>query len=159
MLKDNSYFFNQDISIGVAFNPYLPSYLFDEEILRLEKKLQSGLVSSIWIQFGTDYKLLKSRIEILSRMISATILKNPKISKISLFGSILIPSKQFISRFKFRPWKGVYIADKYLNCLDDFYEFTKDLVEIYLDNNIFPVIETECTSKEKLEEIYTLIKT
>ena len=60
MLKDNSLFFNQDISFGVAFNPYLPPYLFDEEILRLEKKLQSGLVSSIWIQFGTDYKLLKS---------------------------------------------------------------------------------------------------
>ena len=90
MLKDNSLFFNQDISFGVAFNPYLPPYLFDEEILRLEKKLQSGLVSSIWIQFGTDYKLLKSRIEILSRIISATINKNPKISKISLFGSILI---------------------------------------------------------------------
>ena len=114
MLKDNSLFFNQDISFGVAFNPYLPPYLFDEEILRLEKKLQSGLVSSIWIQFGTDYKLLKSRIEILSRMISATINKNPKISKISLFGSILIPSKQFLARFKYRPWKGVYCSNEFL---------------------------------------------
>ena len=100
MLKDNSLFFNQDISFGVAFNPYLPPYLFDEEILRLEKKLQSGLVSSIWIQFGTDYKLLRSRIEILSNIISVTINNNPEISEISLFGSILIPSKQFLARFK-----------------------------------------------------------
>ena len=30
MLKDNSLCFNQDISIGVAFNPYLPGFLFDE---------------------------------------------------------------------------------------------------------------------------------
>ena len=44
-------------------------------------------------------------------------------------------------------------------CSYDFYAFTKDLIEIYLDNNICPVIETEFSSKEKLEEIYTLIKT
>jgi len=95
MLKENSLFLNQDISIGVAFNPYLPTNLFDEEILRLKKKLQSGLVSSIWIQFGTDYKLLRSRIEILSNMLSVAINNNPKIPKISLFGSILILLSNF----------------------------------------------------------------
>ena len=47
MLKDNPLFLNQDSFIGVAFNPYLPDSLFDEEILRLEKKHQ------IW--FGKFY--------------------------------------------------------------------------------------------------------
>ena len=153
MLKDNSLFFNQDISFGVAFNPYLPPYLFDEEILRLEKKLQSGLVSSIWIQFGTDYKLLKSRIEILSRMISATINKNPKISKISLFGSILIPSKQFLARFKYRPWKGVYCSNEFLESEELAYKIITNLLKTYKQNEIFPLIETNITTDQHLKKL------
>ena len=153
MLKDNSLFFNQDISFGVAFNPYLPPYLFDEEILRLEKKLQSGLVSSIWIQFGTDYKLLKSRIEILSRMISATINKNPKISKISLFGSILIPSKQFLARFKYRPWKGVYCSNEFLESEEMAHKIITNLLKTYKQNEICPLIETNITTDEHLKKL------
>ena len=153
MLKDNPLFFNQDISIGVAFNPYLPPCLFDEEILRLEKKLQSGLVSSIWIQFGTDYKLLKSRIEILSRMISATINKNPKISKISLFGSILIPSKQFLARFKYRPWKGVYCSNEFLESEEMAHKIITNLLKTYKQNEICPLIETNITTDEHLKKL------
>ncbi|AAZ57617.1 possible paired amphipathic helix repeat [Prochlorococcus marinus str. NATL2A] len=153
MLKDNSLFFNQDISFGVAFNPYLPPYLFDEEILRLEKKLQSGLVSSIWIQFGTDYQLLKSRIEILSRMISATINKNPKISKIILFGSILIPSKQFLARFKYRPWKGVYCSNEFLESEEMAHKIITNLLKTYKQNEICPLIETNITTDEHLKKL------
>ena len=65
---------------------------------------------------------------------------------------------QFISRFKFRPWRGVYISDKYLTSLDNFYAFTRDLIQIYYENNIFTLIETECSTVEKLDEIYNLIK-
>ena len=153
MLKDNSLFFNQDISFGVAFNPYLPPYLFDEEILRLEKKLQSGLVSSIWIQFGTDYKLLKTRIKILSRLISATINKNPKISKISLFGSILIPSKQFLARFKFRPWKGVYCSNEFLESEEIAHKIITNILMTYKQNEIFPLIETNISTDEHLKKL------
>ena len=147
------------INIGNAYNPYLKNYYnLSGERNRLEKKISSGLTRSIWLQFGTDIKLLESEIIFIKKSIANNKL-NSNNQNIKIFGSLLIPSKQFISRFKFRPWKEVYIANKYLNCIDDFYAFTKDLIEIYLDNNIFPVIETECTSKEKLEEIYTLIKT
>ena len=45
----------------------------------------------------------------------------------------------------------------YLNSLEYFYNFTKDLIHLYLDNNICPVIETEFTSLEKIENIYTLL--
>ena len=157
MLKDNSLFFNQDISFGVAFNPYLPPYLFDEEILRLEKKLQSGLVSSIWIQFGTDYKLLKSRIEILSRMISATINKNPKISEIILFGSILIPSKQFLARFKYRPWKGVYCSNEFLESEEMAHKIITNLLKNYKQNEICPLIETNISTDEHLKKLTNIL--
>ena len=153
MLKDNPLFFNQDISIGVAFNPYLPGLLFDDELLRLEKKLQSGLVSSIWIQFGTDYKLLKSRIEILKNIISSTMRNNSKISNIIVFGSILIPSKQFLARFKFRPWKGVYCSSEFLESVDLANNLVSQLLLTYKEYNICPIIETNISKDEHLKRL------
>ncbi|WP_269616831.1 hypothetical protein [Prochlorococcus marinus] len=153
MLKDNPLCFNQDISIGVAFNPYLPGFLFDEELLRLEKKLQSGLVGSIWIQFGTDYKLLTSRIKILKNIISSTMKNNSKISNIILFGSILIPSKQFLARFKFRPWKGVYCSSEFLESVDLANKLISQLLLTYKDYNICPIIETNISKDDHLNRL------
>ncbi|AIQ96895.1 hypothetical protein [Prochlorococcus sp. MIT 0801] len=157
MLKENSLFFNQDISIGVAFNPYLPSYLFDEEISRLEKKLQSGLVSSIWIQFGTDYKLLKSRIEILSNILSVPTNNHSKVSKISLFGSILIPSRQFLARFKYRPWKGVYCSTEFLESEESAHKIITNLLNIYKLNQICPLIETNISTDKHLDKLKNVL--
>ena len=70
----------------------------------------------------------------------------------------MIPSKQFIARFKFRPWKGVHIKEKYLCSLDDFYDFTRDLISFYKNNNITPVIETDFASSEKLDSVYSFFK-
>ena len=75
--------------------------------------------------------------------------------KLNLFGSLLIPSKQFISRFTFRPWKGVYISENFLYSLKDFYDFTRELVCFYENNNITPVIETDSSSSEKLELLHS----
>ena len=151
IIKDNPLFFNLEISIGVAFNPYLSGFLFDEEILRLEKKLQSGLVSSIWIQFGTDYKLLKSRIKILKNIIYSTMQNNSEELNIKLFGSILIPSKQFLARFKYRPWKGVYCSSEFLDSTDFANKVVKKILIAYKDNNIFPIIETSIYTDEHLK--------
>ncbi len=151
-LKDNPLLFSQDISFGVAFNPYLPSILFEEEIIRLEKKLQSGLVSSIWIQFGTDYKLLKNRFEILSNIISATTKKYSRISNVMIFGSILIPSKQFLARFKYRPWKGVYCSSEFLESVDFADNLVERLLKTYKQYNIHPIVETSIYSDEHLKK-------
>ncbi len=141
---------NLNFKLGVAYNPYLEKYYNDaSERERYYKKVSSDLVKSIWLQFGTDIKLLESELDNLK--------KNDKYKKINFFGSLLIPSKQFIARFKFRPWKGVYISEKNLYSLEHFYSFTKDLINFYNFNNITPVIETDFTSVKKLEIIKSLI--
>ena len=157
MLKDKPLLFNQAFSIGIAFNPYLTGFLFDEEILRLEKKLQSGLISSIWIQFGTDYKLLKERIEILKNIISSTIRKNSKISNIILFGSILIPSKQFLARFKFRPWKGVYCSTEFLESVDFANKIVSELLITYKNYKILPIIENSISTDDNLKKLKKIL--
>ena len=117
---------------------------------RFEMKLSSGLIKSIWFQYGTDIKVLQNEITYLKKV--------AEYEKINLFGSLLIPSKQFIARFKFRPWKGVYISENCLYSLEDFYNFTRDLVCFYRKNNITPVIETDFASSEKLDSIYDYLE-
>ena len=78
--------------------------------------------------------------------------------KLNLFGSLFIPSKQFIARFKFRPWKEVYISEKYLFALDNFFDFTSELVSFYENNNITPVIESDFSSSEKLDSVYSFLE-
>ena len=139
---------NLKVKLGIAYNPYLKKYYNDSsERERLERKLSSGLVNSIWFQYGTDIKVLESEVDYLRKF--------AKNEKIDLFGSLLIPSKQFLARFKFRPWKGVHISEKCLSSLDYYYAFTRDLVCFYKNNNINPVIETDFASSEKLDSIYS----
>ncbi len=139
------------VNLGTAYNPYLNKYFnISSETERYEKKISSGLVKSTWLQFGTDLNLLASEVYKLRQI--------GKNQKMDLFGSLLIPSKQFLARFKFRPWRGVYISDKYSSSLEEFYFFTKDLVDFYYENNITPVIETDFSSLKKLNLIYDLVK-
>ena len=142
---------NLKFKLGVAYNPYLKKYfkVFSERE-RFERKISSGLIDSIWFQFGTDIKVLKNEIDFLKKAADN--------EKLNLFGSLLIPSKQFISRFKFRPWKGVYISENYLSSLDNFFDFTKDLVSFYKKNNITPIIETDFFSSQKLDSVYSFFR-
>ena len=155
-LKDNPLFLNDNFSLGVAFNPYLSGHMFDEEIERLENKLKSGLVSSVWIQFGTDIQLLESRLGMLKNIILLTS-NNNKILDINLFGSILIPSKQFLARFKYRPWKGVYCSNEFLESVEFANTFVRNLLRIYMQYQILPVIENRVSSEDQLNKLDKLI--
>jgi len=139
---------NLKIKLGTAYNPYLKKYYNDSsERERFERKIASGLINSTWLQFGTDINVLKNEVDFLRKK-----------EKLNLFGSLLIPSKQFMARFRFRPWKGVHISEKYLSSLDNFYAFTNDLVGFYKNNNIIPIIETDFTSSEKLDLVYSFFR-
>ena len=142
---------NLRVKFGVAYNPYLEKYynVFSERD-RLERKISSGLINSIWFQYGTDIGVLQNELTYLK--------KSEKFEKINLYGSLLIPSKQFIARFKFRPWKGVHISEKFLYSLEDFHDFTKNLVYFYENNNIIPVIETDFSTPEKLNSVYSFFR-
>ena len=156
-LKDNPLLFNKHISIGVCFNPYLSGFLFEEEIIKLKKKLQSGLVSSIWIQFGTDCTILESRIDMLKEIIFSIDKSNLNKSNINLFGSILIPSKQFLARFKYRPWKGVYCSNEFLDSVDLARNFIIKLLITYKKYGICPIIETDVSTVDKLNSLKSIL--
>ena len=142
---------NLKVKLGVAYNPYLKKYYrVPTERERFERKISSGLINSIWLQFGTDINILENELNYLKKAAID--------EKLKLYGSLLIPSKQFISRFKFRPWKGVHISESYLSSLEEFYDFTKDLVCFYKNNNITPIIETDFASPAKLASVYRFFR-
>ena len=150
MLKNEMYF-------GVAHNPYFT----EENDINLErdnliKKVNSGLVNSIWLQFGADHNHLNREIKFIKKLI----MDQSKLFNIDikLYGSILVPSKQFLARFKFRPWKGVYLSQNFLNSLEFSSYITKRIYKIYLENNITPLIETDCTSIKQLNEAKSLFQ-
>jgi len=142
---------NLKVNLGIAFNPYLKKYYnVSSERERFERKISTGLINSIWFQYGTDIKVLKNELTYLKKIV--------KDENLNLFGSLFIPSKQFIARFKFRPWKEVYISEKCLFDLDNFFDFTSDLVSFYKNNNITPVVETDFSSTEKLTSVYNFFR-
>ena len=142
---------NLKVKLGIAYNPYLEKYYkVGSERERLRSKISSGLINSIWFQYGTDIKVLNKEVTYLK--------KSDKYKKLNLFGSLLIPSKQFLARFKFRPWKEVYISENCLYSLNEFVDFTRDLVCFYKNNNITPVIETDFASSEKLDSVYSFFR-
>ena len=141
---------NLNVKLGIAYNPYLKKYYnISSERERFERKISTGLINSIWFQYGTDIKVLQNELTFLKKI--------AKDEKLKLFGSLFIPSKQFIARFKFRPWKEVYISEKFLFSLDNFFDFTNDLVSFYKNNNITPVIESDFSSSEKLDSVYSFL--
>jgi len=142
---------NLKIKLGIAYNPYLKKYYnISSERERFEKKISTGLINSIWFQYGTDIKVLQTELNYLKQI--------AKDEKLNLFGSLFIPSKQFIARFKFRPWKEVYISEKCLYALENFFDFTNDLVSFYKKNNITPVIESDFSSSKKLDSVYSFLE-
>ena len=117
---------------------------------RFQRKISTGLINSIWFQYGTDIKVLQNEVTYLKNVV--------KDEKLKLFGSLFIPSKQFIARFKFRPWKEVYVSQKCLYSLNNFLNFTSDLVSFYKKNNITPIIESDFSSSEKLDSVYSFLE-
>ena len=141
---------NLRVKLGVAYNPYLKKYYnISSERERIEKKISTGLINSIWFQYGTDIKVLQNELTYLKKI--------AKDEKLNLFGSLFIPSKQFIARFKFRPWKEVYISEKFLYDYEKFFDFTSDLVSFYKKNNITPIIESDFSSSEKLKRVFSFL--
>ena len=142
---------NLKVKLGIAYNPYLKKhYNIYTERERFERKISTGLINSIWFQYGTDIKVLQNELTYLKKI--------AKDEKLNLFGSLFIPSKQFIARFKFRPWKEVYISEKYLYSLDNFFDFTNDLVRFYKKNNITPLIESDFSSLERLDSVFSFLE-
>ena len=148
---------NCEINYGVAYNPH---FIKDIDISlerdNLIKKVNSGLVNSIWLQFGSNLQALEKEIKFIKKNITDQ--SNNFNNEIRIYGSILVPSKQFLARFKFRPWRGVYLTQDFLNSLEYSKSITKEIYKIYCKNDIIPLVETECSTIKQFNEVKNLFQ-
>ena len=111
------------------------------------------MVNSIWLQFGSNLQALEKEIKFIQKNITD---QSNNFNQIRIYGSILVPSKQFLARFKFRPWRGVYLTQDFLNSLEYSKSITKEIYKFYYKNNIIPLIETECSTIKQFNEVKNL---
>jgi len=93
---------NKAPKVSVAYNPYLPAGEIEVENQRLQEKLDSGLVSGVYLQLGEDADALINGISLVRSL-----------SQVEILAAILTPSAGTIARLKENTWPGVYYKTFY----------------------------------------------
>ncbi|MEM1312302.1 MAG: hypothetical protein AAGF07_02465 [Patescibacteria group bacterium] len=121
---------SEESSFYCAYNPFLSDEGLLLENQRLISKLNLNLIKGVYLQVGSDLAKLRSGLGFI-RQIDSTI---------PVYGSLLIPNRLMLNRFKFRPWRGVYLSDEYLNNLDIAEKHTHQIRGIYNDFNVLELV-------------------
>jgi len=140
------------LKIGVAFNPYFPdeeSRQIEEDRLRL--KFATGLVSHVWLQFGSDVDRLKKAMKFLDTL-------KLRESGVHIVGSMFVPSKVFLARMKFRPWNGVFLSDSFLGDVDTATSIVRNIADVYREYNVEILVETAMRADKDLMALSDLIQ-
>jgi len=136
--------------VGVAFNPYFPNEAeLRAEFANLRRKLKTGQVGSIWLQFGTDVAKLDRGVKEIQKICAE--LNLSKADSPRVFGSVFLPSAQHLARFRFRPWRGVFCSKEYLEDDKTAVEVTGQLLDAYSQLGVVPLVESALRSKREVE--------
>ena len=135
---------SKDPIMAVAFNPFFPSPQdLEIEKQRLLKKIATGQVEKIYLQFGTDLERLRSSLDWLTE------LRKEHDTSLSICGSIFLPTKKLIAQQKFRPWNGVFLSDEFLNSEEGAREIVLYMMRLYEDYGCEILIEAPGVRNEK----------
>lgn len=135
--KEQGFLLPDNLELGVAYNPYWPAPEHKEdEYTRLLDKLRTEYITHIWINFGSDTGSLELA---LSRLRAEPYVKQ---KKVRLIGSLMVPSKALLAKFRFRPWSGLFLSDDYLATVDGAQLITKEIMRIYKKNDVEILIES-----------------
>lgn len=151
------------VDIAVAFNPYFPDAKNRSvEVDRLSAKLATGMVSTIYLQFGSDISLLKEGLTAINKALesygaSENSLKRTNSKEIKVIGSVMIPSKQLLARMKFRPWNGVYLSETFLGGVTAAEVIVLEMLGIYKDFGVEPLVETAFKNDSEASHILAIL--
>jgi len=91
--------------IAIAYNPFLSSMDLELENIRIQEKIQTGLISSIYFQIGIDIDIIQAAVHKLRNLQE----------NLKIYLSLINPSISRLSQLRYRPWKGVYLPEQYLS--------------------------------------------
>lgn len=129
--------------VGVAFNPYFPDNgEAQRERGRCRRKLETGEVDAVWLQFGTDTTKLVVALEWLQSL-------QPTLQPTTIVGALFLPTRQLIAQQKFRPWNGVWLSEAYLSGPEAAEAATLELLEVYRRYGVQVLVEAPGVRAEK----------
>ena len=136
-----------DWKVSVAYNPYFPDPEDQKmEDHRLEKKLQSGSVSKVYLQFGTNMDRLKGALDFLNA------------HPVAVAGSLFLPTKKLLAQQKFRPWNGVFLSPEFLSGPDDAESVIIEMMKLYQKRSVEMLWEAPGIRSDKdLKVVFDLI--
>jgi len=133
----------QEVAMAVAFNPFFQNEEdLNEEKERLMKKIKTGKVHKIYLQFGTDIERLRFSLDWLSEL-------RKDHNNLSICGSIFLPTKKLIAQQKFRPWNGVFLSDEFLSGEKEATRIVQNLIKLYNDFGCGILFEAPGVRNEK----------
>ena len=139
--------------IGVAFNPFFPAEA-DRAAERkaLASKLDTGLVSSVWLQIGSDLTHLREGLE----YVTAELDRRGTRDATELFGSVFVPSPRLLNQMKFRPWNGVFLSEQYLGSVENAEAITVETTKVFADYGVQVLCETALRSERDARRFATV---
>jgi hypothetical protein len=124
-LKD-TYSKNKLPQIAVAYNPFLRGNDLDIENKRVQKKLETNLISAVCLQIGIETESIQNAVDYLR-----TIQPGVKI-----YLSLMNPSPSRLAQFRYRPWKGVYLPQEYINSAEQANQINQSIYKLAQDMDL-----------------------
>lgn len=112
--------------IAVAYNPFLTGVNLKIENDYIQSKIQSGIISSIYLQIGIDLKVIQESIQYLRQL-------QPNLN---VYISLINPTPTRLAQFNYRPWKGVYLPQEYLKSSNTAIAINKSIYNVARELNV-----------------------
>jgi hypothetical protein len=108
-ILDKTYRSEQLPKIAVAYNPFLTGLDLEIENNAIKTKIQSEIVSGVYLQIGIDLTIIRESVQYLRQL-------QPNLN---IYISLMNPTPARLAQFKYRPWKGVYLPQEYLQSVNN----------------------------------------
>lgn len=169
----------RDMPIFVAFNPYLPDpadLAVEYDRLRAKVTTHPGRVAGIYLQMGSDMQALEKGLDHVACL--AEEIREAGAGKeagkteveieglggnidpskrLTIYGSVFIPSKKLLAQMRFRPWNGVFLSDEYLESVQGAETVTRQLLEMYHKRGVVPLVESAVKDDKELARVEELL--
>jgi len=112
--------------LAVAYNPFLTELDLEIENNTIENKVTSGIISSFYLQIGIDLTKIKESIQYLRQL-------QPNLN---IYLSLINPTPTRLAQFQYRPWKGVYLPQEYLQSVSNAIKINESIYNLAQELNV-----------------------
>ncbi len=130
-----------------AYNPYYSDLYLEKENQKLVAKLQTGLISRIYLPIGTNLESLRSGYKFIRQ----------QDKHVQIYGCLMIPNTMLLKRLKRKRDKDLFLTKEYINNLSAALDFTTRLYEVYKEFEINPLIEVSPLTYDNLNSAFNFL--